>query len=88
MDVGKGREQERKPWRELFFLDRHWLSQKGSVKTLDEAVRVMASVQLNQQIDSTQAGDNVEFLYMLTGEFPRQDLPQLPSTPGRSLVDQ
>ena len=60
----------------------------GSVKTLDEAVRVMASVQLNQQLDSTQVGDIVEFLNALTGEFPKQDLPQLPPTPGRSLIDQ
>jgi len=31
----------------------------GSVKTLDEAVRVMASVQLNKELDSTQTGDIV-----------------------------
>ncbi len=59
----------------------------GSVKTLDEAVRVMASVQLNKELDSTQTGDIVAFLYALTGEFPKQVLPRLPPTPGRSIVD-
>jgi cytochrome c peroxidase len=60
----------------------------GAVKTLDEAVRVMAGTQLNQQLDSTQTGDIVAFLNALTGEFPQQALPQLPPTPGRSIVDQ
>ena len=59
----------------------------GSVKRLDEAVRVMAGVQLNKELDSTQTGDIVAFLYALTGEFPKQVLPQLPPTPGRSIVD-
>jgi len=59
----------------------------GAVKTLDEAVRVMAGAQLNQQLDSTQTGDIVAFLDALTGEFPRQTLPQLPPTPGRPIVD-
>jgi len=60
----------------------------GAVKTLDEAVRVMAGTQLNQQLDSAQTGDIVAFLNALTGEFPKQALPQLPPTPGRSIVDQ
>ena len=60
----------------------------GAVKTLDEAVRVMAGTQLNKELDSAQTGDIVAFLYVLTGEFPKQALPQLPPTPGRSIVDQ
>jgi cytochrome c peroxidase len=60
----------------------------GAVKTLDEAVRVMASTQLNKELDSAQTGDIVAFLNGLTGKFPRQVLPQLPPTPGRSIVDQ
>jgi len=60
----------------------------GAVKTLDEAVRVMASTQLNKELDSAQTGDIVAFLNALTGEFPKQALPQLPPTPGRSIVDQ
>jgi cytochrome c peroxidase len=60
----------------------------GAVKTLDEAVRVMASTQLNRELDSAQTGDIAAFLNALTGEFPKQALPQLPPTPGRSIVDQ
>jgi len=48
----------------------------------------MAGAQLNQPLDSTQAGDSVAFLNALTDEFPQQALPQLPPTPGRSIVDQ
>ena len=60
----------------------------GAVKTLDEAVRVMASTQLNRELDSAQTADIVAFLNALTGEFPKQVLPQLPPTLGRSIVDQ
>jgi len=59
----------------------------GSVKTLDEAVRVMAKVQLNQDLTDTQAADIVAFLEALSGEFPQQPMPQLPPTPGRSLIN-
>jgi cytochrome c peroxidase len=59
----------------------------GSVKTLDEAVRIMARVQLNQDLSGEQTADIVSFLTALTGEFPRQTMPQLPPTPGRSIVD-
>jgi len=58
----------------------------GSVKTLDEAVRVMAKVQLNQDLSDAQTADLVAFLMVLTGEFPQQTMPQLPPTPGRSIV--
>jgi cytochrome c peroxidase len=59
----------------------------GSVKTLDEAVRVMAKVQLNQDLTDNQTADLVAFLMALTGEFPQQPLPQLPPTPGRSIIN-
>jgi cytochrome c peroxidase len=59
----------------------------GSVKTLDEAVRVMAKVQLNQDLTDAQAADLVAFLNALTGEFPQQPMPQLPPTLGRSIVN-
>lgn len=58
----------------------------GSVATLDEAVRVMASIQLNQDLTDGQVADIVAFLDALTGEFPEQPLPQLPPTPGRSVI--
>jgi len=58
----------------------------GAVKTLDEAVRVMAKTQLNKVLDDAQTADIVAFLGALTGPFPSQTLPQLPPTPGRSIV--
>ena len=59
----------------------------GSVKTLDEAVHVMAKVQLNQDLTDEQTADLVAFLTALTGEFPQQPMPQLPPTPGRSIIN-
>jgi cytochrome c peroxidase len=58
----------------------------GSVPTLDEAVRVMARTQLNKDLPGAEVSDIVAFLNGLTGEFPRQALPRLPETPGRSVV--
>jgi cytochrome c peroxidase len=59
----------------------------GSVKTLEDAVRVMAKVQLNKDLKDEQVKDIVAFLNTLTGEFPEMDLPRLPGTPGWSIVD-
>lgn len=56
----------------------------GSVPTLDEAVRVMASTQLNKKLNDSQVEDIVAFLNSLTGEFPEQTLPRLPVTTGNS----
>jgi len=50
----------------------------GSVKTLDEAVRVMAKTQLNKNVSDADVADIVAFLNSLTGEFPAQTLPRLP----------
>lgn len=58
----------------------------GSVPTLDEAVRVMAKVQLNKDVSQAQVEDVVAFLEGLTGEFPAMTLPRLPGTPGTSVV--
>lgn len=57
----------------------------GAVKTLDEAVRVMAKSQLNRTLTDEEAGDLVEFLKSLTGEFPKQEMPRLPDTVGYSM---
>lgn len=57
----------------------------GSVKSRAEAVRVMAKVQLNQDLDQQQVDDIVAFLEALTGEFPEQTMPRLPATPGDLL---
>ena len=53
----------------------------GMVKTLDEAVRVMARVQLNRDISEDQVRILVAFLNSLSGEFTRQDPPELPGMP-------
>ncbi len=50
----------------------------GSVKTLDEAVRVMAKTQLNKTLSDSDVNDIVAFLNSLTGEFPAQTMPRLP----------
>lgn len=58
----------------------------GAVKTLPEAVRVMAAVQLNKSLSDRQVMDIVAFLDDLTGQFPKQSLPHLPQTPGKSVI--
>ena len=57
----------------------------GSVKSLDEAVRVMASTQLNRQLTAQQVREITAFLESLTGPFPDQTMPHLPPTPGDLL---
>lgn len=57
----------------------------GAVKTLDEAVRVMASTQLNRTLPEQDVADIVAFLESLTGQFPSQTMPRLPPTPGDLL---
>ncbi len=57
----------------------------GSVKTLPEAVRVMASAQLDRTLTDAQVSDITAFLKSLTGPFPRQTMPRLPPTPGNLL---
>ncbi|HHH44508.1 MAG TPA: cytochrome-c peroxidase [Gammaproteobacteria bacterium] len=58
----------------------------GQVATLDEAVKVMAKVQLNKTLSDEQVADIVAFLNGLTGGFPEQKLPRLPATPGWTLI--
>lgn len=50
----------------------------GSVKTLDEAVRVMAKTQLNKSLKADEVVAIVEFLKALTGELPKEKEPVLP----------
>ena len=52
----------------------------GKVKTLDEAVRVMGKTQLDMDLTEEQVSDIVAFLNSLTGEFPTQTMPKLPTT--------
>ena len=57
----------------------------GAVKSLEEAVLVMAVAQLDQRVGDEQVADIVSFLESLTGEFPAQTMPRLPPTPGDLL---
>lgn len=57
----------------------------GMVKTMDEAVSVMAKTQLDKELSKDQVSDIVAFLEALTGEFPEQIMPRLPPTPGNLL---
>lgn len=57
----------------------------GSVKSLPEAVRVMASAQLNRKLTEQQVRDITAFLRAMTGPFPNQAMPRLPPTPGDLL---
>jgi len=57
----------------------------GSVKTMPEAVMVMAKTQLDKDLTAEQVTDIVAFLDGLTGEFPEQIMPRLPPTPGDLL---
>jgi cytochrome c peroxidase len=54
----------------------------GSVKTLPEAVRVMAATELNRHPSDADVADITAFLESLTGPFPDQMMPRLPPTPG------
>ena len=59
----------------------------GSVKTLPEAVRVMAKVQLNKDLTDSQVADIVEFLKSTTGKFPAQTMPRLPESETFSTIE-
>lgn len=59
----------------------------GAVNDLNEAVRVMAKLQLNRDLKDEEVKSIVSFLEALTGEFPKQTMPRLPVTVGKSLVE-
>lgn len=58
----------------------------GSVQTLNQAVRIMAKLQLNKVLTDQEASEIETFLGALTGKFPKQTLPRLPETPGTTLI--
>ncbi len=58
----------------------------GSAASLDEAVRVMASTQLNKKLKDEEVGAIVAFLESLTGPLPNQTMPRLPDTVGTTLI--
>ncbi len=57
----------------------------GKVQSLDEAVRVMAKTQLNQDLKPEQVSDIVAFLESLSGKFPDQKMPRLPDISGKAI---
>lgn len=59
----------------------------GTVKTLDEAVKVMAKTQLAKDLKNDEVKSLVAFLESLTGPFPEQSMPRLPITSGSSVVE-
>ena len=58
----------------------------GSVNDLAEAVRVMASSQLNRDLSDQDVADITAFLGALTGEYPEITMPRLPATAGVSIL--
>ncbi len=57
----------------------------GKVKTLEEAVKIMAKLQLDKELTTQQVEDITAFLNALTGEFPKQEFPRLPGYPGKTF---
>lgn len=51
----------------------------GKVQTLEEAIKVMGTLQLNKDLSSEQIADIAAFLNGLTGEFPKIEMPRLPA---------
>jgi len=58
----------------------------GAVNDLHEAVRVMASTQLDKNLSDADTNDIVAFLESLTGEYPQITMPRLPATSGKSIL--
>lgn len=56
----------------------------GSVKTLDEAVKLMARHQLGKELSAGDADSIVAFLKSLTGELPKIDPPELPKSTAKT----
>jgi cytochrome c peroxidase len=60
----------------------------GKVKTLDEAVKVMAKTQLNRDLSDEDVKAIASFLNALTGEKPKQTMPELPETAGTTVIQE
>ncbi|MDF2692319.1 MAG: Cytochrome peroxidase [Labilithrix sp.] len=56
----------------------------GSVKTLEEAVRLMATHQLGKDLSPADVDSIVTFLKSLTGELPKVDKPELPKSTAKT----
>ena len=51
----------------------------GLVKDLNEAVKIMAKLQLNKDLSDEETNNIVAFLKSLKGEMKKQDIPQVPN---------
>ncbi len=58
----------------------------GSVNNLNEAVRIMAKVQLNKDLTDKNVKDIVAFLSALSGKYPEITMPRLPISSGHSII--
>lgn len=58
----------------------------GSVRDLNEAVKVMAKTQLNKDLSDDEADDISAFMASLSGEYPEMTMPRLPATPGTTIL--
>ena len=58
----------------------------GSAATLNEAVRIMAKIQLDMDLGDSDISDIVAFLETLTGEAPQVTFPVLPRPAGHALT--
>lgn len=75
-----------KPWDEMMFKVPTLLNiertapyfHDGAVKTLPEAVKKMADIQLDTNLSEKQVEDIVAFLHSLNGELPKIENPALP----------
>jgi cytochrome c peroxidase len=56
----------------------------GSVKTLDEAVKLMATHQLGKDLSAADVASIVTFLKSLTGELPKVESPELPKSTAKT----
>ena len=58
----------------------------GRVTNLENAIRLMGSCQLDQNLSDQQVQDIRAFLTSLTGEYPEQEFPRLPERSGESMM--
>lgn len=56
----------------------------GSVKTLEEAVKLMATHQLGKDLSNADVASIVTFLKSLTGELPKIEKPELPKSTAKT----
>ena len=54
----------------------------GKVRDLETTIKLMGACQLNENVSDQDAEDIEAFLTSLTGEFPQQTMPRLPSISG------